>query len=247
MYTLGSSSKRPPPVASPMEFATYSATPTARLHLNSKDVVYKPVQSPSNCHSQHPSTGRLKSSRKHTDLKAKCDSLKKENQELLSLLAMKNKQVKSLEGQVKQLEKEFLHFKKSYEPLLSSLDQTPPPSSAEAMVLVEKTCKVLKLIKQLPDLSQALRNNGFSRSKLKEYVSSNQLPKALMISLQLNSDLLLNARTSIDPDSSNPEDSLNSLTRESQYLLASINKQSSRISKIILESDYVSPRGPFNS
>ena len=90
-------------------------------------------------------------------LKEKYKSLKHENAKLVSILYSKNSQAKTLESQLRNLEKEFLKYKTSCEEIL----KTVKPSQS--------------LIAQSGELSEAVSGTPmFKRTeghKLKEYIS----------------------------------------------------------------------------
>ena len=159
-------------------------------------------------------------------LREKYKSLKHENAKLVSILYSKNSQSKTLEAQLRNLEKEFMKYKTSCEEIL---DKFGPSQS-----LAEEADQLSKAVAGTPAAGMFKKLGGH---KIKEYVSSSQLKKALKVSLGINKELLVNEDEPRKPT----EEADDSLIRESEDLLKSINRQSLKISKIIQSSESSPP------
>ena len=162
------------------------------------------------------------------DIREKCKALKQENAKLVSSLYNKDSQAKSLESQLKKLEKEFLQYRNSCEKILSLNGLTADPT------LLGKAEEVLSVAQDSRPVPKKIHPR-----KVCEYVKANKLDRALKISLMLSQELL-NKYNEPSVDHSDAAD--DSLIRESECLLQSINKQSSKISKIIRESEGGTPK-----
>ena len=132
---------------------------------------------------------------------------------------MKDNALANLLSELRNLEKEFMLYKESCEKILSS--------SKCNSLLVDQSNNLALLVESTPVIHSLL---GDSCDRLKEFVSASNLSKALTVSLKVSQELIRNFRLKdVNRGSLKRESSYCSLTRESEHLIDSINRQIEKI------------------